>query len=278
MKRLWSFFILGIPLFFVACNLGTRSAVTIPSTPLAQPTNVTVESTIPPVTTSQPTTIPTAPAVACVPISGWQTYIIQRGDTISSIASKTNSTTEELVAANCLENPNRIVVGDSIFVPNLPSEQPPIDGETGLQTFIEPSLLAFEYPANWIESQFTGGLGGAMVGTMALGDEPPGTMRWDDDMVTVSFTNLPEEFAPETLEDWVTQIRNEWDAGGRTTIIAEPASVTLPSGISGYVMIVNASNHNQKQYYLDINGEFVVITVAGNIPIGDTVALTIRPA
>lgn len=279
MKRLWSILILLSMFLLAGCNLGTREANNMQPTPLTSPTTIAAESTPSATTISQPTTVPTATTDTCTPINGWQTYIIQSGDTISSIASKTNSTIDELIAANCLTDPNRITVGETLFVPTLPeADLPPTEDSSGTATFTEPGLLAFDYPASWIVSQFTGGLGGAMVGTMALGDEPPTALRWDNDMVTVSFTPFPEEFVPDTLEDWVTEMRNEWDSGGRTSVLEEPAAVTLPSGISGYMMTINAANHNQKVYYLDINGQFLAFTVAGNIEIGDPVALTLRPA
>jgi len=57
---------------------------------------------------------------ACTLRTDWQTYIVSSGDTLSSLAVATRSTTAELVAANCLANANNIVVGQRLYVPNQP--------------------------------------------------------------------------------------------------------------------------------------------------------------
>ena len=60
----------------------------------------------------------------CRPPDDWFVYTVQRGDTLTTISNRTNSTVDELIAANCLDNPNRIRIGDEILVPNEPEEQP----------------------------------------------------------------------------------------------------------------------------------------------------------
>jgi LysM repeat protein len=57
----------------------------------------------------------------CNPRTEWDVYVIQRGDNLSNIATRVGSTVEELIAANCLENPNRIRSGQEIYVPTLPN-------------------------------------------------------------------------------------------------------------------------------------------------------------
>ena len=61
-------------------------------------------------------------ASACEPRTDWPIYVVQRGDTLFSIAQQTGSTVGELVLANCISNPNRIVVGQELRVPRLPEE------------------------------------------------------------------------------------------------------------------------------------------------------------
>jgi LysM repeat protein len=59
---------------------------------------------------------------ACTPPDDWYEYTVVRGDNLSRIASLTNSTVDELIAANCLDDPNRIRVGDTILVPSEPED------------------------------------------------------------------------------------------------------------------------------------------------------------
>ncbi|MDX2076587.1 MAG: LysM domain-containing protein [bacterium] len=58
-----------------------------------------------------------ATLTACAPRSDWQTYIVVRNDNLSGIATRFNTTVAELTQANCLANPNRLIRGQSLFVP-----------------------------------------------------------------------------------------------------------------------------------------------------------------
>ncbi len=58
-----------------------------------------------------------ATLTACSPRSDWQEYIIARNDNLSGIATRFNTTVAELTLANCLANPNRLIRGQSLFVP-----------------------------------------------------------------------------------------------------------------------------------------------------------------
>jgi putative lipoprotein len=57
---------------------------------------------------------------ACRVRTDWPVYVVQRGDTLFSIAQRTGSTVGELTFANCLSNPNNITVGQRLHVPRLP--------------------------------------------------------------------------------------------------------------------------------------------------------------
>jgi LysM repeat protein len=63
------------------------------------------------------------------------TYVVQRGDTLGSIARRTDSTLEALIRANCLRNPRLIVAGETLFVPRTPDPRP--TGEDLYQRCIE---------------------------------------------------------------------------------------------------------------------------------------------
>ncbi|NUT48940.1 MAG: LysM peptidoglycan-binding domain-containing protein [Saccharothrix sp.] len=49
--------------------------------------------------------------------SGWVSYVIQPGDTLSGIAARTGTTVAELAARNCVGNPDLIYAGNTLSVP-----------------------------------------------------------------------------------------------------------------------------------------------------------------
>ncbi len=81
----------------------------------------TLESDAPQVEDSS-STIPTwevrgATLTACAPRTDWQEYVVARNDNLTGIASRFNTTVAELTQANCLANPNRLVRGQTLYVP-----------------------------------------------------------------------------------------------------------------------------------------------------------------
>ena len=133
LKRL--LFIFMVLMFVSGCNL-TSDANSAPATdtppptrtlPFATDSDATQDASVPN-STPDSSTMPVASAsddtpttgILCEPQSDWAEYTIQRGDNLTKIASRTRSTVDELIEANCLDNPNRIRVGDTIFVPNEP--------------------------------------------------------------------------------------------------------------------------------------------------------------
>lgn len=65
---------------------------------------------------------------------GWcaQTYVVQRGDTLSGIARWFGVSTQELAAANNIYNPSRIYVGQRLCIPSgswHPNPPPPACGQ-----------------------------------------------------------------------------------------------------------------------------------------------------
>jgi LysM repeat protein len=45
-------------------------------------------------------------------------YIVQKGDTLATIAKKTGAKQQDIIAANKLTDPSRILVGQTLFIPN----------------------------------------------------------------------------------------------------------------------------------------------------------------
>lgn len=73
---------------------------------------------------AEPTITPT-PDGECVPPPGWREYIVQRGNTLFTIATATGTTVGELQQANCIEDADVIFPGQTIYVPPLPSQITP---------------------------------------------------------------------------------------------------------------------------------------------------------
>ena len=44
-------------------------------------------------------------------------YTIQKGDTLSSIASRTNTSVKDIINANRITDPTKIQVGQTLFIP-----------------------------------------------------------------------------------------------------------------------------------------------------------------
>jgi LysM repeat protein len=122
------------------------------------PAPATATATLPGVTP-----IPTV----CGPPLGWRIYIVQRGDTLSSIARATGTTPEQLMLANCLDT-SRIYPGQRLFVPRLPFATPtrfapptwtstPTPSPTPIDTFTPSPTATFGFPTDtptWTPTPF----------------------------------------------------------------------------------------------------------------------------
>lgn len=71
----------------------------------------------------------------CALPSGWVRYAVQYGDSVSSIASRTGTTTDLLVSANCLATPDVIEIGQVLFVPRPPVYVPTSTRVPGVTPF-----------------------------------------------------------------------------------------------------------------------------------------------
>jgi LysM repeat protein len=72
-----------------------------------------------PTLTPPPTLTPSPTIVPCYPRADWPVYMVQWGDTLSSIGRLTHSTAGALMEANCLPS-TRINAGQALYVPVLP--------------------------------------------------------------------------------------------------------------------------------------------------------------
>jgi LysM repeat protein len=124
----------ALALAALACNLGSDSGDSPPTAmptpfptvmPVATQPVIIVTATPYPTNQPLPTSIP-ATQFNCTPQSGWPVYIVQTGDTLGEIATRTRTTVETLTQANCLTNAELIYAGQSLFVPFVPATLTPV--------------------------------------------------------------------------------------------------------------------------------------------------------
>jgi LysM repeat protein len=117
-----------IALFLAACSAGQPRIVVVTSTPSEttslNPTPL-IQVSPPP---EQPLSNPTADqphgnAVQNSP--GGREYVVQPGDTLTSIAAANGVSVQSLLTANRINDPNIIGVGQVILLPGLPDKQTP---------------------------------------------------------------------------------------------------------------------------------------------------------
>jgi len=117
------------------CNLSTTAPIPTPRSSLFTPTN-----TFPPGRTAlpsltpfdfsnpNPTPLPAASQVTggggtgtnCISPVGWVAYAIESGDTLNLLAEATDTTAQALTQANCITNPDTLIVGQIIYLPMEP--------------------------------------------------------------------------------------------------------------------------------------------------------------
>jgi LysM repeat protein len=92
----------------------------------------------------------------CTVRTDWPLYTVVTGDTLGSIAQRTNSTINALATANCLNNPDSIQVGQQLRVPVLPI--PPTISPTLIagspQIVLSPSFGSVNTPVTVTVSNF----------------------------------------------------------------------------------------------------------------------------
>ncbi len=125
--------LISLLLMLTACNLGdnttTESPTTVPTTTVVPQDNTFLEtpndsdegnSSESPETPNDSAEENSSENGDCTVREDWPLYEITRGDTLTSVARRTDSTIEELIEANCLKNPDRLTAGDMLHVPRVP--------------------------------------------------------------------------------------------------------------------------------------------------------------
>nr|PZN52970.1 MAG: hypothetical protein DIU68_13520 [Chloroflexota bacterium] len=61
----------------------------------------------------------------CQVRTDWTAYTVQAGDTLGALAIATNTPLVDLVIGNCLQNPDLITTGQTLYLPRAPAALPP---------------------------------------------------------------------------------------------------------------------------------------------------------
>ncbi|TAK10970.1 MAG: LysM peptidoglycan-binding domain-containing protein [Anaerolineae bacterium] len=98
----------------------------VPPTDTAEPGQPT--STPAPSNTAdgRPTATPTATAIECGPPDGWIVYTVVSGDTLFSLSNAFRVPMTDIQRANCMGTSTVLLVGQGLYVPNVPTTTPTI--------------------------------------------------------------------------------------------------------------------------------------------------------
>lgn len=99
-------------------------------------------------------------------------YTIQQGDTLFDLAIRFDTTIDEIVALNGLDNPNDLFVGQEIRIPGLPEDEPDAEDEAEEETVADaPDATDDQAPDEPTgETPPSGGAVGTSPGTIAQPD------------------------------------------------------------------------------------------------------------
>lgn len=109
-----------------------QEVVVTPTTSLAE-LSLTLTAAVPlptqtPYIITQPVVEIQQPAiivpVGCQVRTDWSAYTVQAGDTVGALAIATNTALADLVIGNCLQNPDLIQVGQTLYLPRSPASLP----------------------------------------------------------------------------------------------------------------------------------------------------------
>ncbi|MDX2139119.1 MAG: LysM peptidoglycan-binding domain-containing protein [Chloroflexota bacterium] len=113
-----SFFLLLMLLPVLACSLSN-----VP--PTAIPTNTPVPLVVPSVATLPPLVNPSIAPISSNPNCAftpptWVAYTVQVGDSIGALSLAVDTTIDEIVINNCLENADSLFADQVLYLPRLP--------------------------------------------------------------------------------------------------------------------------------------------------------------
>lgn len=259
------------------CNLGT-SITPIPDTPqpaeiLSNPSDSANTPDITPTITTSESTIPEETSAVCTPRTDWDTYTVVRGDNLTGIAQKVRSTTAELIAANCLDDPDSLIVGQTLYIPpqsadlstgqisdpDSPDEDNSDNSDSGItRQYIDTAGFTFDYPVDWTITRLSGGARSTLIASYVPGEARPGGSN-----VGVQVTVIDSSVSGETLDSLVETSQTAFEEAEAVTVVTPPEAITLPSGLSGYRMITAGGGIPEEHYYFAVDNWLILIDVLG---------------
>lgn len=247
------------------CNLGTQTAQTgIDSNTTPAVTKTLTDSSV------IPSSTPDATEVPCSAPADWHVYIIQRGDTLSSIANRAETSVQELTEKNCLSNPDQLTVGQVIAVPRAIHA---VEQNAAVVT-LRFRGLAFDYPSGWHRTNFDVNAG--WVGSVPFDELPPLAAAWPPEMAAVAFSAVPLEFVAENAEAWAIRAVQDYTNAERFQVKSGPQPVRFGGDLSGYQIEVNGPGAPFIEIFFIIDGQPISILAQGNRVLGESVLGTLR--
>lgn len=143
---------------------GPTSAPTATASPTMTPsptatllpgeTPPTETATPTPAPTMTPTSVPTVSQVTAQPCgrpAGWQPYLVQPGDTLTSLALRSGTTVAAIMNANCLKA-TVIYAGQRLYLPRALTypTQTPTSTPTKMPPTATPTQCVIDPPAGWV--------------------------------------------------------------------------------------------------------------------------------
>jgi nucleoid-associated protein YgaU len=111
-----------------ACNLARATPTPLPD-PTAAPTVRPAPTLFPSITplgffatlgaTPPPASGGTVDGDCPIP-AGWVAYVVQAGDSLFALANATGTTSDGIASANCLDDPDSVFVGQTLYLPRQP--------------------------------------------------------------------------------------------------------------------------------------------------------------
>jgi len=188
-----------------------------------------------------------------------QRYSVQRGESLTIIANRFGVALNDLIAANCISNPNRIRVGQELIIPDSPVSSA---NDTSLASYPQQALgFTFDAPKSWLYTPYSEATGGGMIGTYRLGEEPSEANRWTPDLVSLAFVPIPTGQS-QNLDDWVASALATLRATQSVTLVGQPQAERL--GAFNAVKVATLTNGVPITYYYTvINGHNIVFETRG---------------
>lgn len=286
---MYRLFLIVLCLVLAACSLSSGETDDTAEATLPADDDVLVigerteEPEIRPTNTPQPTSTPIASdddddsnsgsgnsnggtVITCTIRTDWQIYTVVRGDTLSSLARRTNSTVNALANANCLNDPGAISVGQQLRVPRQPISENQQAGYVTPSEYISVNGGIYTFRAGqsvtlrWEGASFSG-LSQAEFLFYPTGSNNGVTLGVDTYLADGASTGY---YVPTNLSGTIVARGARSSGGTRFSADMVVVSENLPDTINaGYVQITPANYRDNEFEYIFTEGDTITLTWAG---------------